>query len=149
MDTDESFSDAIVLLGRQFNNVLKRMGMKQRPNVKNMSFDISKNNGSQRKGRTDEKPNQGKGIQCHECEGFGHIKSECPTFLKNKKGMSVSWLDDDSEGELMMKQPNISQLLLVGVNLMKIPMMMYPMKNLPIHTKSYMPKVRSVGTKCV
>jgi len=72
-----------------------------------------------------------------------------PHSSRIKKGMSVSWLDDDSEGELMMKQPNISQLLLVGVNLMKIPMMMYPMENLPIHTKSYMPKVRSVGTKCV
>ncbi|KAA0065471.1 uncharacterized protein E5676_scaffold76G00150 [Cucumis melo var. makuwa] len=23
-----------------------------------------------------------KGIRCHECEEFGHIQTECPTYLK-------------------------------------------------------------------
>jgi len=32
MDTDESVSDAIVLLRRQFNKILKRMYRKSRPN---------------------------------------------------------------------------------------------------------------------
>jgi len=77
VDTDEIISDAIVLLGRQFNQVLKRMDMKSKPNVKNMSFnkpsvnnmsfDYIKNNGFQHKGRTEEKQNQGKGVQYHEC----------------------------------------------------------------------------------
>jgi len=102
METDEGIFDAIVLLRRQFNTVLKRIDKMPRPNVKNMSFDISKNNDFQRKARNEEKPNQGKGIKCHSCEGFGHIRSECPTYLKKqKKGLSVSWYDDDdSEGEL-------------------------------------------------
>lgn len=43
VDTDASFSDAIALLGRQFNKVLKRMVRKSRPNVKNMQLNISKN----------------------------------------------------------------------------------------------------------
>lgn len=70
MEIDEEISNAIVLLGRKFNKVFKRIDRKPRPNVKNMSFDIIKNNDFQRKARTKEKLNQGKGIQCHGCEGL-------------------------------------------------------------------------------
>jgi len=35
--------------------------------------------------KTDEKSTQYKGVQCHECEGYGHIRTECATFLKRKK----------------------------------------------------------------
>jgi hypothetical protein len=61
METNEGISNAIVDLGRQFNKVLKMMDRKPRPNVENMSFDISNNSDVQRKARTKEKPNQGKG----------------------------------------------------------------------------------------
>ncbi|MCI42232.1 gag-protease polyprotein, partial [Trifolium medium] len=67
-----------------------------------ISQDISRNTGNQRKTKIDEKPNQSKGVQCHECEGNGHIRTECATFLKKlKKGFTVSWSDEDeSEGEM-------------------------------------------------
>lgn len=45
-------------------------------------------------------------ISCYGCEGFGHIKVECPTFLKKqKKGLSITWsgLDDEREGEITNK----------------------------------------------
>jgi len=81
----------MVLLGRQFNNTLKRMDRRRRPNVKNISSDIGKNSDSQRKTKAEEQPNQGKGLQCYGCEGFGHVRSECPTHLKKQhKGYSVS-----------------------------------------------------------
>jgi len=71
-----------------------------RRNVKNMSFDYSKNGVFQREGRSEEKKNQGKGVQCHEGEDFGHVKANCPTYLKrHKKGMLASWSDDASRGE--------------------------------------------------
>ncbi|XP_022841840.1 uncharacterized protein LOC111365516 [Olea europaea var. sylvestris] len=40
-------------------------------------------------------------VRCHECQGFGHYRNECPSFKKNlKKGSSkalaVSLTDDDS-----------------------------------------------------
>jgi len=45
---------------------------------------------------TNDKNSQFKGVQCHECEGYGHIRTECATFLKkHKKGMIVSWSDDE------------------------------------------------------
>ncbi|MCI40552.1 gag-protease polyprotein, partial [Trifolium medium] len=92
MDTDDGISDAIVLLGRQFNKVLKRMDRRLGTNAKNISQDISRNNNFHRKPNTDDKPNQGKGVQCHECEGYGHIRTECATYLKKqKKGLTVTW----------------------------------------------------------
>ncbi|KAI5420070.1 hypothetical protein KIW84_044024 [Lathyrus oleraceus] len=43
------------------------------------------NNEFQKRSRTEEISNQGKGIQCHGCEGFGHIREECTTYLKKQK----------------------------------------------------------------
>ena len=78
------------MLGRQFNKVMKRMDRNPRSNVKNISSDIHKSNEMGRK-RSEEKYSQGKGIQCHECEGFGNIRAECPTYLKKqKKNLSVT-----------------------------------------------------------
>lgn len=42
LDTNEGISNVIVLLGRQFNKVMKKMDWKPRANVKNKSFDITK-----------------------------------------------------------------------------------------------------------
>lgn len=94
-------TNAIVLLGRQFNKVLKRIDRKSRPNVKNIPLDITNTNEFQRRTRIEERLNKGKGIQCHGCEGFGHIRAEYPTYLKKqKKGLYVSWFDEDnSESE--------------------------------------------------
>ena len=40
------------------------------------------------------------GPQCFECQRYGHMKFECPTYLKSKgKAMSVTFSDD---GVLMM-----------------------------------------------
>lgn len=76
LEIDEGMTNAIVLLGRQFNKVLKRMDKKSRFNVKNIPSDIMNNNDFQRRTRIKEKFNQDKGIQCHGCEGFGHIRAE-------------------------------------------------------------------------
>ncbi|PNX58856.1 gag-protease polyprotein [Trifolium pratense] len=46
------------------------------------------------------RPNKGKGVQCHDCESYGHVKAECPTFLKIKRGgMSPTYSDKNSERE--------------------------------------------------
>ena len=42
--------------------------------------------------------NQSKEIQCRECEGFGHIQSECANTLKKKeKSLKTTWSDSDSD----------------------------------------------------
>ena len=36
------------------------------------------------------------GQQCFSCQGYGHVKSECPTFLRSKgKAMAVTLSDDE------------------------------------------------------
>jgi hypothetical protein len=89
-----SISEAIAMLGRQFNKFIKKVDQQCRPNVKNIPSDIKKRSTHK------EKANQGKGIQCHGCEGYGHIKAECPTFLKmQRKGLSATWSEEDTESE--------------------------------------------------
>ena len=97
---DEGVSKELVLLGKQFNRVLKRMDWKSIANVQNKSLDISKNQDVGRRSRTKEDSNKGKRVQCFECEGFGHIKTECPTYLKKQKGLSVLWSDGESDSDL-------------------------------------------------
>src|SRR3954468_22461063 len=88
---EENLSESIAMLGRQFNKIMRRMDQKSRPNVKNISSDTNRSYDSSRKVKPEEKYNQSKGIQCHGCEGHGHIRAECPTYLKKqKKGLSVS-----------------------------------------------------------
>ena len=95
---EENISEAIVMLGRQFNKLIKRMDPKSRSNVKNISSNISRSYDSSRRTKSEEKGNQSRGIQCHGCEGYGNIRAECPTSLKKqKKGMIVTWSDHDSE----------------------------------------------------
>ncbi|CAM8916923.1 unnamed protein product [Rhodiola kirilowii] len=43
--------------------------------------------------------NKGKGIQCRECEGYGHIRAECINTQKKKNAYAVNWSDSESEGE--------------------------------------------------
>ena len=36
--------------------------------------------------------------QCFGCQGYDHVKSECPTFLRSKgKAMVVTFSDDSDE----------------------------------------------------
>ncbi|TYK05805.1 Peptidase aspartic, catalytic [Cucumis melo var. makuwa] len=42
----------------------------------------------------------GKGIRCHECEGFRHIQAECATYLKRKKkGLVATFFDEEDYSE--------------------------------------------------
>src|ERR1044072_3058372 len=97
-DLAGEFTEALALLSKKFNRAFKRFDRRSRPNVNDKmsdnvkKFDNSRNAGFQRKYKDDEKPSKAKGIQCHECEGYGHIKTECTTLLKKKKkGLMVTW----------------------------------------------------------
>ena len=46
-----------------------------------------------------ESKKQNKGIQCRECERFGHIQSESANTLKKKeKSLKTTWSDENSDG---------------------------------------------------
>lgn len=92
-DTEENMSDVIAYVGRKFNKALKNLDKNWRTNVQDIRYHI----GPQRKRLEEDRGNK---VRCFECEGFGHIKVEWPTFLKKqKRGLSSTWLDPDSESE--------------------------------------------------
>ncbi|KAK2426944.1 putative mitochondrial protein [Trifolium repens] len=98
VEGEESISDALALIGKQFGKVLRRVDRRARQNGQNIRFDINKQQNNVKKTRPEEKSGPVKEMQCHECEGYGHVRTECATFLKKqKKGLFVSWSDEDSE----------------------------------------------------
>ena len=64
-----SDDEYVVLLTQSFNRYLKKMNKKKTLNPV-------------------ETKKSGRGIQCRECEGFGHIQSECANTLKKKEKRS-------------------------------------------------------------
>ncbi|CAM8905336.1 unnamed protein product [Rhodiola kirilowii] len=53
------------------------------------------------------KGDKGKGIQCRDCEGFGHIQVECANRLKkNKKVYAANWSDSESEASQQEDESN-------------------------------------------
>jgi hypothetical protein len=98
LEIDNEISEAVALLGRQINKVLKRLGRGLKSNAKNIPSDIRQSNDSKEKTKAEEHHNLGKGPQCFRCEGYGHYKSECPTNLKkHQKGYHISWSDEEEE----------------------------------------------------
>jgi hypothetical protein len=98
-DGDEYLANEVAMLGRQFNKLLKKMDVRSKENVKNISSDISKSNNAGRRARSDEKLKEGKEVQCYECDGYGHIRTECGTYLKKQKmSLAATW-SDESETE--------------------------------------------------
>ena len=85
---EDDGDDELALLTKNFQKYMKKIGNKR------SSFKSSKGNQFSRPFENNNK----KGVQCRECEGFGHIQSECAnTLKKNKKVMTASWSDKDSE----------------------------------------------------
>jgi len=84
-ENDELLTEAIVLFGKQFNKVLKQAEWRPKSSCENTRYNISEQQDNVNNIGTDDMRNQSKGVQCHKCEGYGHIRKECATFLKKQK----------------------------------------------------------------
>jgi len=101
---NENLLESLVLIGRQFKKMFKHVDIRSRFNGQNngqiIRSNIDNQTGKGKMTKTDEKSTQYKGVQCHECEGYGHIRTKCATFLKRqKKSLAVSWSDGDDSVE--------------------------------------------------
>ena len=96
LENDENLDESIVLLGRLFNKILKQTNWRPRSDGKNIKYNISEKQNNEKSFSTNDKGNQSKVVQCYECEGYDHIRTECATFLKKqKKSLTVAWSDED------------------------------------------------------
>jgi len=84
-EDDEDMSESLTLHGRQFKKFFNKFDKRTRSNGQNIRLNIDNQPSKDKMARADEKNPQYKGVQCHECEGYGHIRTECATFLKKTK----------------------------------------------------------------
>ena len=98
---DELFSTEIAYLAKNFKNFLRnnnrRARGKNNAEPRNFRSEPTKgNNIDKLKEKVGQTSNNSMGQQCFGCQGYGHVKSECPTFLRSKgKTMAVTLSDDE------------------------------------------------------
>ena len=99
---DELFATKIAYLAKNFRNFLRNNNRRARGknNAKPRNFrrnDPTKvNNTKKPKEKVGQPYNNSMSQQCFGCQGYGHVKSECPTFLRSKgKAMAVTLSDDE------------------------------------------------------
>nr|POE45343.1 hypothetical protein CFP56_31396 [Quercus suber] len=106
---DELSATEIAYLAKNFRNFMRNTNRRARGTntVEPRNFrknDPTKvNNFEKPREKIGQSSNNSLGAQCFGCQGYGHVKSECPTFLKNKgKAMAVTFSDNgvsDDESE--------------------------------------------------
>ncbi|CAM8966303.1 unnamed protein product [Rhodiola kirilowii] len=105
-ETNDGVSEELTSLTKNFNKLLKKINRKgagQNSVNQSRNQDIRRVDFQPRERQSDQKENcksgRTKGIQCRECEGFGHIQAECANTLKkkNSKSLNVNWSDDETE----------------------------------------------------
>ena len=99
---DELSTTKIAYLAKNFRNFLRNNNrrVREKNNAKPRNFrrnDPAKvNNTEKPKEKVGQPSNNSIGQQCFGCQGYYHVKSECPTFLRSKgKAMAVSHSDDE------------------------------------------------------
>ena len=98
---DELSATEIAYLAKNFRNFLKNNNRRARDKntVEPRNFrknDLTKvNNTDKPREKVGQSSNNSMGPQCSGCQGYGHMKSECPTYLKSKDKVMVVTLNDD------------------------------------------------------
>lgn len=114
LEDDEDLTNSIASLTKKLNKLMKNLNRKEKT-TKSSKFNNPLKN--QVGGPvTDSKKKLNKGIQCHGCEGFGHIQAECAnTFKKKGKSFNTTWSDDDSEGSQEGEDKHVSNYTLFNI----------------------------------
>ena len=99
---DDLSTTEIAYLAKNFRNFLRNNNKKARGNntAKLINFrrnDPTKvNNTEKPEEKVSQPSNNSMGSQCFGCQGYGHMKFECPTYLKSKgKAMVVTFSDNE------------------------------------------------------
>ena len=92
----------IAYLAKNFRNFLRNSNKRARgtnivePRNFRKNDSIKVNNTEKPREKIGQSSNNSMGPQCFGCQGYGHMKSECPTYLKSKgKAMAVTFSDNE------------------------------------------------------
>ena len=110
---DELSTTEIAYLAKNFRNFLRNNNRKARgtntaePRNFRKHDPTKVNNNDKPKERVGQSSNNSLGSQCFGCQGYGHMKSEYPTYLKSKgKTMAVTL----SDGEVSDMSQNVTRM---------------------------------------
>ena len=100
---DELSATEIVYLTKNFRNFLRNNNKRARGkniakprNFRRRNDSTKVNNTKKPKEKVGQPSNNLMGPQCFGCQGYDHMKSECPTYLRSKgKAMTVTLNDDE------------------------------------------------------
>ena len=99
---DELSSTEIAYLAKNFRNFIRNNNRRARGknnaeprNIKRNESTKVNNTDKSLKKKVDPTSNNSLGQQCFGCQGYGHVKSECLTFLRSKDKAMVIPLSDD------------------------------------------------------
>ncbi|CAM8948556.1 unnamed protein product [Rhodiola kirilowii] len=96
LDKEGEMSEQLyVMMARNFMRSLNNEGSDPRESSNSR---IQKEGKFQRKYKSGDygQDNKGKGIQCKECEGYGHFQAECVNTRKKKNAYAIKWSDSES-----------------------------------------------------
>ncbi|CAL2265566.1 unnamed protein product [Prunus armeniaca] len=105
--SNEDCSDEeLTILKRRFMNFLKNQDPRSRDSkgINSKNRFVNYTDGGSKFRRLNERKNPREKVKCFECEGYGHISSECANTLKKQKdgknkAMHTTWSDSESECE--------------------------------------------------
>ena len=97
LSDDDTFTDHdLALFAKKFRKFLK---LKKSGHSSNMDREVMpRESRHSRKESREDRVSRSHDVQCHECEGYGHIRPECPTYLKAKGKKAMAASPSDSEG---------------------------------------------------
>ncbi|CAL9001528.1 unnamed protein product [Prunus brigantina] len=98
--------EELTILTRRVMNFLKNQDPRSRDSkgINSKNRFVNYTDGGSKFRRLNERKNPREKVQCFECEGYGHISSECANTLKKQKdgknkAMHTTWSDSESECE--------------------------------------------------
>ncbi|CAM8910823.1 unnamed protein product [Rhodiola kirilowii] len=99
--TDDASEQQYAMFANNFGKFMRRQYGKGTESSQSSKSRFQKNDRTFKKNQSEnsDTDNKGKGIQCRECEGYGHIRAECINTQKKKNAYAVSWSDSESDQE--------------------------------------------------
>ncbi|CAM9000044.1 unnamed protein product [Rhodiola kirilowii] len=99
--TDDASEQQYAMFANNFGKFMRRQYGKGTESSQSSKSRFQKNDKTFKRNQSEDSDidNKGKGIQCRECEGYGHIRAECINTQKKKNAYAVSWSDSESDQE--------------------------------------------------